>query len=391
MRHKRVLGSVAILLRCSDVYRLPRCRTMELLSGLRKMTPAHVAVGVAIGFVLAPVIAVRRRRCCARALARASLLRAQAVLALLVPLIAVLAVLAAALVAYAVFKLKANASDWILFKGIAKPRVQQILAAKRNHTTDVYWYQAFDKQPRGKPFIVDADSDTVATWDDVERVSNQVGNWAVGQSWPVGTPVALLMPNRAEFVAIWLGNAKVGLVTALLNTNLRKLALLHCIKSGECKALIYDVELVDAVKEILAELKELGVALFAFDGDQASANSVGATLLRPELARSSSLAVRAEHRAGTRGALYNEPVFYIYTSGTTGLPKAARITHHRFRLIGSVFGSLFASASDRLYCPLPLYHSAGGMIGVGSAFQSGCTVVLRKKFSASGFVKDCVK
>lgn len=31
------------------------------------------------------------------------------------------------------------------------------------------------------------------------------------------------------------------------------------------------------------------------------------------------------------------------------------------------------------------------MIGVGGAFQSGCTVILRKKFSASNFSKDCKK
>ncbi len=41
------------------------------------------------------------------------------------------------------------------------------------------------------------------------------------------------------------------------------------------------------------------------------------------------------------------------------------------------------------YNPLPLYHSAGGVVGVGLMMVFGCTVVLRKKFSVRNFWKDC--
>jgi acyl-CoA synthetase (AMP-forming)/AMP-acid ligase II len=40
---------------------------------------------------------------------------------------------------------------------------------------------------------------------------------------------------------------------------------------------------------------------------------------------------------------------------------------------------------------LPIYHSNAGVIGIGAALISGATVVLRKKFSASNFWKDCVE
>lgn len=39
---------------------------------------------------------------------------------------------------------------------------------------------------------------------------------------------------------------------------------------------------------------------------------------------------------------------------------------------------------------MPIYHSNGNILGVGSALTSGCTVVLKKKFSASNFWKDCI-
>ena len=41
------------------------------------------------------------------------------------------------------------------------------------------------------------------------------------------------------------------------------------------------------------------------------------------------------------------------------------------------------------YDPLPLYHSAGGIVGIGLMMVFGCTVVIRKKFSVRNFWKDC--
>lgn len=45
---------------------------------------------------------------------------------------------------------------------------------------------------------------------------------------------------------------------------------------------------------------------------------------------------------------------------------------------------------DVIYTVLPLFHSAAGVIGVGFLLN-GCTMVLRKKFSAGRFFEDCAK
>lgn len=87
-----------------------------------------------------------------------------------------------------------------------------------------------------------------------------------------------------------------------------------------------------------------------------------------------------------------DKLIYIYTSGTTGLPKAAVINHMRmfFMAVGMSY-MMNIKSNEILYDPLPLYHSAGGILGAGQAILTGITVVLRKKFSASNFWKDCVK
>ena len=56
-------------------------------------------------------------------------------------------------------------------------------------------------------------------------------------------------------------------------------------------------------------------------------------------------------------------------------------------------GSDFAGvcSDDVVYVTLPLYHTNGGVLGVGQMLFRGCTVVLRRKFSASNFWPDCIK
>ena len=45
---------------------------------------------------------------------------------------------------------------------------------------------------------------------------------------------------------------------------------------------------------------------------------------------------------------------------------------------------------DTLYTPLPLYHTAGGTIGVGQVLLHGASLAIRSKFSASSFWTDCI-
>ena len=52
------------------------------------------------------------------------------------------------------------------------------------------------------------------------------------------------MPNRPEYLAIWLGISKVGGVVSLINTNLRGSALAHCIDIVAPKHIIVASELL---------------------------------------------------------------------------------------------------------------------------------------------------
>lgn len=48
-------------------------------------------------------------------------------------------------------------------------------------------------------------------------------------------------------------------------------------------------------------------------------------------------------------------------------------------------------SSDVMYNPLPLYHTAGGLVGTGAALVDGIPSVLRGKFSVTNYWTDCIK
>jgi acyl-CoA synthetase (AMP-forming)/AMP-acid ligase II len=48
-------------------------------------------------------------------------------------------------------------------------------------------------------------------------------------------------------------------------------------------------------------------------------------------------------------------------------------------------------ADDRFYIPLPLYHTAGGVMAMGQALIYGSCVVICRKFSASAYISDIKK
>jgi solute carrier family 27 fatty acid transporter 1/4 len=89
---------------------------------------------------------------------------------------------------------------------------------------------------------------------------------------------------------------------------------------------------------------------------------------------------------------FNDKLLYIYTSGTTGMPKAAVIKHSRFYFYPAgvyYLNNMGAIKEPIFYDPLPLYHSAGGTVGIGLMMVFGFTIVIRKKFSVRNFWKDC--
>lgn len=77
----------------------------------------------------------------------------------------------------------------------------------------------------------------------IESFSNKIGNTFEKLGYKPGDEVALLMHSRPEYVGVWLGMAKNGVVTAFINTNQRMETLVHSVTVVNCKAVIFDTAL----------------------------------------------------------------------------------------------------------------------------------------------------
>ena len=77
----------------------------------------------------------------------------------------------------------------------------------------------------------------------VDIFSNKIAQYFLSKGYRKGDEIALFMENRPEYVGIWLGLAKAGLISALINNNQRMNQLIHSLLVIECKAFIFSSQL----------------------------------------------------------------------------------------------------------------------------------------------------
>ncbi|CAA94602.3 long-chain-fatty-acid--CoA ligase [Caenorhabditis elegans] len=242
------------------------------------------------------------------------------------------------------------------------------------------------KKNPNKPAMIDIETNTTETYAEFNAHCNRYANYFQGLGYRSGDVVALYMENSVEFVAAWMGLAKIGVVTAWINSNLKREQLVHCITASKTKAIITSVTLqnimLDAIDQKLFDVEGIEV----YSVGEPKKNS-GFKNLKKKLDAQITTEPKTLDIVDFKSILC-----FIYTSGTTGMPKAAVMKHFRYYSIAVGAAKSFGiRPSDRMYVSMPIYHTAAGILGVGQALLGGSSCVIRKKFSASNFWRDCVK
>tara|TARA_B100000927_G_scaffold126893_1_gene102353 strand:- start:309 stop:2087 length:1779 start_codon:yes stop_codon:yes gene_type:complete len=225
--------------------------------------------------------------------------------------------------------------------------------------------------------------DKEITYRDLIDRSNKYAQWFLNNNLSKGDVVALMMENRPEFLACWIGITQAGGTVALINTNLSGQPLDYSLGISQASNLILGSELLENFLTTNDETKSnfktwtqgnYNDSNYFEDLDKYLNNL---SVDKPEV----------DYKITN-----DDDALYIYTSGTTGNPKAATISHKRLRLMMMGFkGAIQPNKNDRVYNVLPLYHSAGGVIAVGLALTSGASLVLKRKFSVNEFWDDVHK
>ena len=226
------------------------------------------------------------------------------------------------------------------------------------------------------------------TFEELNRSTNRYARWARARGFRKGDTLGLMMPNRAEYLSIWIGFAKAGAATALLNTNTSGAALAHAINAVGARTVVVAAELLPQFETARPYLDDEFEVVVHGDPDPTLDPTVSGRIDREVATLSDAPLDAAERPALT----IDDRCLYVFTSGTTGMPKAANLNHYRVQLAMHAFnGVTRARRSDRMYDCLPMYHTNGGVVAPGAVLIAGGTCVIAERFSAREFWPDVIR
>jgi len=180
------------------------------------------------------------------------------------------------------------------------------------------------------------------TWSELDRLASGFCRYLSRQGVGAGDRVALVVPNRVEFVVAFLAVLKLGATAAPLNP---------LVKSEE---------------------------LAAFKED-----------LKPKLIVD---CVNADAGSCDTAEKVNVPSLILYTSGSTGRPKGAVFSHDALTFANRSWAEpvMGLTPDDTVLVPVPLAHSLGLNGGLLAPLLTGASVALLERFTPEG-VLDAIK
>src|SRR5580698_1089515 len=106
-------------------------------------------------------------------------------------------------------------TDWTFLRGLVRTlmRVRSIEPTSLNLMTDDL--EAAVDRWRARPAI--RFEGRTLSYGELDALANRYAHWAEHAGLHRGDVVALLMPNRLDYLPIWFGLSKLGIATALIN------------------------------------------------------------------------------------------------------------------------------------------------------------------------------
>ncbi|MGK3203174.1 AMP-binding protein [Amycolatopsis sp. MEPSY49] len=230
----------------------------------------------------------------------------------------------------------------------------------------------------GKPaLVVDG---TELTYGELDRAVSEVARGLLAVGATPGDSVGVLLPNRAEYVLTWFGAARAGLVEVPVNTAYKGQFLDHALRSTDVRILVTEPALLGLVAD-LPEPPHTLTTVVVLGNAAPGRTPPGVRVLSWRELLAAGAPARELPQVGP-----TDPVAIMLTSGTTGRSKGV-VYPNRMQVVAAreCATQLGTTSDERLYTCLPLFHGAAQVNITLHGLSAGATVVLGRRFSASGF------
>jgi malonyl-CoA/methylmalonyl-CoA synthetase len=189
---------------------------------------------------------------------------------------------------------------------------------------------------------------------ELDARSDRIARLITSRGLARGDRLCFFMPNRVEFIDLFLACVKTGVIVVPINALYREREVGHIVADAEPKAVVTTRELGPFVPS----------SAMGWDVD--------------ELAGAAHSGDCAPARTALDG---DDPAAVVYTSGTTGRSKGAVLTHNNFAAnTVNLLACWRVTSEDRYLAVLPLFHVHGLGNGVHAWLASGCLMRLAERF-----------
>src|SRR3984957_2969655 len=206
---------------------------------------------------------------------------------------------------------------------------------------------AYRDRDTGKPIIEDA-LGTKLTYRKL-ILGAQVLSRRLGRDTEIGENVAVLLPNSAGVVVVFMALQSIGRVPAMLNFSAGPVSVLSAMKAAQIQTAFTSKAFVEKGKldKLIAAIAPEARLVYLEDvrgsigiGDKIAGVFAGT---KPRVARKA-----------------DDPAVVLFTSGSEGTPKGVVLSHRN--ILANAAQSLArvdANANDKVFNVLPVFHSFG--------------------------------
>jgi long-chain acyl-CoA synthetase len=227
------------------------------------------------------------------------------------------------------------------------------------------------------------------SYKEVDKYSRQFGAYLQSRGLKPGDRIALMMPNLLQYPIALFGAFRAGLVVVNTNPLYTSREMHHQFTTSGVKAIVIAENFAHNLEKIIDDteidtviMTSIGEMLGFFKGSLVNFVVRNIKKMVPKYKLDNTVKFKDAIKQGKKFTLPkfddypDRVILHQYTGGTTGVAKGAMLTNRNIVAnmlqIKAILSPQMTEDSERVLCPLPLYHifaftvNCMAMIGVGA-------------------------